>query len=118
MTIFDAIQQSQTLLDQISSHQQINNDVELTSLTSALSSELDTINAFAKDLNSQPEPARTTKADSPHIDEKSGCYKFDNEQGFFCPNCYDQSSSRVATKRLNRLLRVCPNCRASIKPTA
>ena len=116
MTIYDAIKQSQALLDQISSHQQVNNDVELTSLTSALSSELDTINAFAKDLSSQPKTIRAKKADSPHLDAKSGCYKFANEQGFFCPNCYDQSGSRVPSKRLNLLLRVCPVCRASIKP--
>ena len=116
MTIFDAIQQSQALLQKISTHQHVNNDVELTSLTSALNSELKTINAFAKDLSSKPKPIQAKNADSPHIDAKSGCYKFTNEQGFFCPNCYDQSSSRIPTKRLNRLLRVCPACRASIKP--
>jgi len=60
---------------------------------------------------------KTSTQDTAQLDSKSGCYVFNNVQGYFCPNCYDTRNERVPTQRLNRSLRVCPTCRSSIKPT-
>jgi hypothetical protein len=119
MTIFDTLQHSQNLLQQLAEHQKISDDTELSSLTNELIAEINTLKTKVATLTRQPIAAeQSTDTGAPSICEKSGCYKFDSEQGFFCPNCYDQSGSRVPTKRLNKQLRVCPNCRASIKPIA
>ncbi|PHS71107.1 MAG: hypothetical protein COB23_02285 [Methylophaga sp.] len=116
MTLFDSIQHSQSLLRQLSSHQQVTDHTELKSIVDALNAELEVITSQANKLIKSSELQQPVQNVVPHIDENSGCYQFENKQGFFCPNCYDQTSSRVATKRLNRKLRVCPVCRASIKP--
>lgn len=117
MTIFDSLQHTQNLLQQLAEHQKISDDAELSSLTDALISEMNTLKTKVTTLTPQPTAAeQPPEANTPIICEKTGCYKFDNEQGFFCPNCYDQSGSRVPTQRLNKQLRVCPKCRASIKP--
>jgi len=118
MTIIDSFQHSQNLLQQLAEHQKVSDDTELSSLTNELITEINTLKKKVATLTRQPAAAeQAPETGAPSICEKSGCYKFDNEQGFFCPNCYDQSGSRVATKRLNRLLRVCPSCRSSIKPS-
>lgn len=117
MTIIDSFQHTQNLLQQLAKHQKITDDAELSSLTDEIISEINSLKTKVATLTRQPTAAeQTAESKAPTICEKSGCYKFDNEQGFFCPNCYDQSGSRVPTKRLNKHLRVCPNCRASIKP--
>ena len=116
MTILNSIQQVQELIQQLSSNPKIAEDTELNSILTLLNSEVESIKSKAEKLSSQAGSAQVKISGMPHIDAKSGCYKFDNEQGFFCPNCYDQSSNRVQTKRLNKQLRVCPTCRASIKP--
>jgi hypothetical protein len=118
MTIFDSLQHSQNLLQQLAEHQKISDDAELSSLTNEIITEINSLKTKVAMLARQPTAAeKPTESNSPIVCKKSGCYKFDNEQGFFCPNCYDQSGSRVPTKRLNRLLRVCPSCRSSIKPS-
>ena len=117
MTIIDSFQHSQNLLQQLAEHQKVSDDTELSSLTNELIAEINSLKTKVAALTRQPAAAeQTLEAGAPSICEKSGCYKFENEQGYFCPNCYDQSGSRVQTKRLNKQLRVCPNCRASIKP--
>ena len=116
MTISNSIKRSQELLQQLANNQQVSENDELITLVTALAQELENMNAFSGDASTtQTSPQQDL---APQIDEKTGCYKFENEQGFFCPNCYDQNNSRVPTKRLNRQLRVCPTCRASIKPPA
>ncbi len=114
MTISDAIHRSQDLLQQLRSHQEVAKHDDINILLTALGQELESIKSQVSDSST----AKSTQGQNliPQIDEKTGCYKFENEQGFFCPNCYDQNNSRVPTKRLNRQLRVCPTCRASIKP--
>ncbi len=52
----------------------------------------------------------------PIKDEASGCYRIANDPAFYCPNCYDRKQLRVPTQRLNKKLRVCPQCRGSIRP--
>lgn len=72
------------------------------------------ITLLRNELNktSQPSP------NSHHavIDTESGCYRFDGDANYYCPNCFDQLQQRVATQRINRQLRVCSQCRASLKP--
>jgi hypothetical protein len=114
MTISDSTQRAQDLLQQLASYQEVAEHDELKALVTLLGQELAKLESQISDsTTTQASPEQPPK---PQIDEKTGCYKFENEQGFFCPNCYDQNNSSVPTKRLNRLLRVCPNCRASIKP--
>lgn len=50
------------------------------------------------------------------IDSESGCYRFDGDVNFYCPHCFDRLQQRVATQRINRQLRVCTQCRTSLKP--
>lgn len=116
MTLFDSLQHTKKLLQQLSSHQKISDDAELSSLTDELIKEFNSLKTKVADLTPPSSRVKPLEANAPIMCDKSGCYKFDNEQGYFCPNCYDQSGSRVPTKRLNKQLRVCPNCRASIKP--
>ncbi len=52
----------------------------------------------------------------PDIDANSGCYRFDADPNLYCPHCFDHAQKRVATQRINRQLRVCTQCRASLKP--
>ena len=118
MTIIDSFQHSQNLLQQLAEHQKICDDVELSSLTDELISEINSLKTKVATITRQPTAAeQSAESKAPTVCEKSGCYKFENEQGYFCPNCYDQTGSRIPTKRLNRLLRVCPSCRSSIKPS-
>jgi predicted RNA-binding Zn-ribbon protein involved in translation (DUF1610 family) len=105
MTIFNSIEQAKLLLEKLS----INNQNE--DLLASLSKELDNITVFAEQLTG--EMISNSSLSQPEI--KSGCYIFANERGFFCPNCYDNTGNKVSTKRLNSKIRVCPQCRASIK---
>ncbi len=105
MTIFNSIKQAKLLLSKLSNGHQ-NKD-----LLNSLSKELDNITVFAKQLTE--EKPQTSISSKPEI--KSGCYIFANQKGFFCPNCYDNTGNKVSTKRLNSQLRVCLQCRASIK---
>ena len=112
MTIFKSIAHSQSLLQTLSKSQQ-SDDAEVTELFKALSTELENIQQLALQLadnkksNQMPGPIKP--------ETKDGCYIFENEKGFFCPNCYDQYDKKVPTARINKKLRVCPSCRASIK---
>ncbi len=54
----------------------------------------------------------------PVLDKKSGCYRKANNASHYCPQCFDNNQNLVATQRINSKLRVCPQCRESIKPTA
>jgi len=116
MTFSNAMQRSQDLLQQIASHQLVTENGELNALVIALSQELENIKTLSNETEQTPHDSQE-QGTSPQVDKQSGCYKFENEQGYFCPNCYDQTGSRIPTKRLNRLLRVCPSCRSSIKPS-
>ncbi|MBL1321639.1 MAG: hypothetical protein COA63_011340 [Methylophaga sp.] len=105
MTIFKSIDQAKSLVKQLSK----NKSDEL--ILRSISKELESITVFARQLTDE-----TVLSPSPSKPEiKSGCYIFANAKGFFCPNCYDNTGNKVATKRLNSKLRVCPECRASIK---
>jgi hypothetical protein len=105
MTIFNAIDKAKSLVKQLSS----NNHDEV--ILRSISKELDNITLFARQLTE--ETPTNSNPSKPAI--KSGCYVFTGEKGFFCPNCYDNTGNKVSTKRLNSKIRVCPQCRASIK---
>ncbi|WP_330110845.1 hypothetical protein [Methylophaga thalassica] len=53
----------------------------------------------------------------PEFDGSSGCYRRGQESVFYCPRCYERQQDLIATQRINSRLRVCPQCRASIKPS-
>jgi hypothetical protein len=112
MTIFDAISRSQYLLKQLTGCEP---DKHAT-LVSQLASELKIIHSLAEQMQGRTNPSQPSAKSLAEIDPQSGCYRFENEQAYYCPLCFDNSNQRVATKRLNSRLRVCPNCRASIKP--
>ncbi len=105
MTIFNSIEQAKLLLEKLS------NDNQNKDLLDSISKELDNITVFAQQLTEKT-PSNSAHS-KPEI--KSGCYIFAGEKGFFCPNCYDNTGNKISTKRLNSQLRVCPQCRVSIK---
>ena len=49
------------------------------------------------------------------MDAATGCYQFEHDAGLYCPHCYDRQQIRVNTQRINSRLRVCPQCRSSLK---
>ena len=106
MTISKSIKQAQLIVQQLSKQTGAE-----TSLLHSLSQELVSIQRHALKLTTQNQSAKT--AAKPEM--KSGCYVFAGEKAFFCPNCYDNLSNKVPTKRLNSKLRVCPICRMSIQ---
>lgn len=106
MTILDTLNNSQSLVQQISS---INKDDDIQGLLSSLSAELITLQSSIKQL----QLASALETSKPEM--KSGCYIFANQKGFFCPHCYDNNAQKVTTKRMNSKLRVCPACRTGIK---
>jgi hypothetical protein len=60
----------------------------------------------------------STQSALPKLDPSSGCYKFADDAGFYCPKCYDGLQQKNSTQRINRKLRVCTQCRASLKSTS
>ncbi|MBE9532975.1 MAG: hypothetical protein IMF04_02535 [Proteobacteria bacterium] len=108
MTIIDSINRSQSLVQEISS---INSASEVGSLLLTLTKELTTLKAMAEQIQVNKQSEQTDHK----AEMKSGCYIFTNEKAFYCPNCYDNEARKVATKRMNSKLRVCPSCRASIR---
>ncbi|MCX4187265.1 hypothetical protein [Methylophaga sp. OBS4] len=109
MSINDAISHSCDLLQQLSTHPQIRDHADLQTIISQLASELGQIQSQA---GTESAPASNVA----QLDTQSGCYQFENSSGYFCPKCYEQHNQRVATQRLNKKLRVCPTCHASIRP--
>ncbi len=100
MSIHQTIKQAQQIVKQLSTQSETD-----TKLLQQLTQKLDTIAQYVTTIDND--------IDKPEM--KSGCYIFSDEKGFFCPNCYDHAGQKVATKRLNSKLRVCPNCRSSIQ---
>lgn len=46
-----------------------------------------------------------------------GCYRFAEDEHFYCPHCWENNEVKSVTKRLNTLLRACATCGATIKRT-
>ncbi|PCJ30142.1 MAG: hypothetical protein COA90_10180 [Gammaproteobacteria bacterium] len=111
MTLADLTKQAQALVQQLDSHQDIASHSELKPLVRQLANKLNSIKTEVKKLSPTVDGTDST----PVIDAKSGCYKFANEKSFFCPHCYDKHSHKIATTRLNSKMRICPQCRSSIK---
>lgn len=78
-------------------------------LVSALETELAKLQDN-ENANTRSSPLR------PDIDPDSGCYRFQNDPAYYCPTCFDRLQQRIATQRINRKLRVCPQCRNSLRP--
>jgi hypothetical protein len=93
-----------TLLEQIAAHIPETEQHLLTALRSEINQ-----------LSKGPGQSETTRS-TPVIDPASGCYRLANDPAFYCPHCYDRNQQRVPTQRLNRKLRVCPQCRSSLRP--
>lgn len=68
-----------------------------------------------QDVLKQPQPGAASTA-VPELDASTGCYRFDLDPGFYCPKCFENTKQRVPTQRVNRKLRICTQCRASLKP--
>ncbi len=105
MSIHQTIKQAQQIVKQLSTQSETD-----AKLLQQLTQKLDTIARYAATLANDD-----SSNDKGKPEMKSGCYIFSDEKGFFCPNCYDHAGQKVATKRLNSKLRVCPSCRISIQ---
>jgi len=115
MTVSTHLQQARSLINKVSQHAAALNDESLQSLVHQLTTE---ITAIEQTVTATAEQSTPTSIARPTIDKASGCYQFDSVEGFFCPNCFDKHNMRASTKRLNKNLRVCSECRASIRPSA
>jgi hypothetical protein len=93
-----------TLIDQIASRLAVEDQHLITALREELASH----------PAAQPEPGKGPL--TARLDTGSGCYQFGDDPAYYCPLCYDQLQQKIATQRLNRKLRVCPQCRASLRP--
>ena len=108
MSLEQALRRAQTLLTQLQQQSDETNKV----LLDELSEELTTI----KKLVAEP-AASSTKSRLPQLDNASGCYRFAEDPGYYCPLCFDQRQLRVITQRINSRLRICTQCRTSLKPS-
>jgi len=123
MDIFDPINHSQSLLEQLSLAINCDNESEIKTIISSLASHLEQIKTNTSTLQQQikllSKNQSTVMKQAPIIiakpELKSGCYIFSGEKGFFCPRCYDNHANKIATTRLNSKQRICPACRASLK---
>jgi NAD-dependent SIR2 family protein deacetylase len=70
-----------------------------------------------KQIQADQSDQQTTTQPSPKINSKTGCYQIGEINTQYCPNCYDQHQQLIKTRRLNSKLRVCPQCRNSLKPS-
>ncbi|MES1226157.1 MAG: hypothetical protein ABUT20_62355, partial [Bacteroidota bacterium] len=43
-----------------------------------------------------------------------GMYKFEGEEGLYCPNCYLKEGLKIPCSRVNAKYYQCPNCKASL----
>lgn len=76
------------------------------------------VSALQEALNHSQQARENTSitAAKPLLDKNTGCYQFANDPGFYCPHCFDRFQQKAPTQRLNRKLRVCSQCRTSLKP--
>lgn len=93
-----------TLIDQIASRLATEDQHLILSLREALASQ----GADHSETGKGPLTAR--------LDTQSGCYLFGDDPSYYCPHCFDQLQQKITTQRLNRKLRVCPQCRSSLRP--
>lgn len=75
------------------------------------------IDEVFKELSTLKEHLSDSLSDSPHpvIDKSTGCYQFEADNSFYCPDCFDNQQRKVATQRINSKLRICTECRKSLK---
>ncbi len=45
---------------------------------------------------------------------KFGCYKFEGEEGLFCPACYDSKGKKFRAARMNSRFYQCTVCKAQL----
>lgn len=46
---------------------------------------------------------------------KWGCYKFEGEDGLFCPVCYETKELKIPCSRFSSSVYQCPNCKAKLR---
>ena len=106
MTLLTSINRADALVQELTSR---NTDVDMHTLLSALGKELKTLRTSIEhdqvSISSPQVPLKT----------EYGCYIFNDDKQYYCPLCYDNTNTKVATQRINSKLRVCPACRSSIK---
>jgi hypothetical protein len=78
---------------------------------------IDELNREIVKLRNKQPSQQVSSQPRPEIDPSSGCYRFDGDNNFYCPHCFDRLQQRVTTQRINRLLRVCTQCHTSLKPS-
>ncbi|RKF30573.1 hypothetical protein [Paraburkholderia fungorum] len=98
-------------------------DAEFKNLLADLSNELADLKLEAAILKErivslQEENALLSKtSESPHTKptgRKWGCYQFAEDDGLYCPACWDSKRKKSSTTRVNSRFRHCPVCNAPI----
>ena len=111
MSIINSISHTKSLLDKAIDKLDPLNNKEVINILTTVKQELELIKSQTQKLKTAS--SKTATKTKPKI--KSGCYVFDGEKGFFCPQCFDKGDTKSPTKRMNSQVRVCPLCRTSIK---
>lgn len=75
------------------------------------------IDEVFKELSTLSQTLSGSQSDDPQpiIDKTTGCYQFEGDSGFYCPHCFDNQQRKVSTQRINSKLRICTECRSSLK---
>lgn len=98
-------------------------EAEFKNLLADLSNELADIKLEAAALKEQiltleQENAVLSKTTSPSdekpIGTKWGCYEFQDDDGLYCPACWDTKRQKCRTTRVTSKFRLCPACQAPI----
>ena len=56
----------------------------------------------------------SSPSDEAPIGRQWGCYKFEGDDGLYCPACWDSKRKKSSTTRVNTRFRHCPVCNSPI----
>ena len=123
MDIISTISNSITIVRRLREISKNIGDAEFKNLLADLSNELADVKLEVAGLKEKiadyQEEIRLLKATAPEKDEKPigtkwGCYQFENDDGLYCPGCWDSKRKKIRTSRVNSKFRLCPVCNAPI----
>jgi len=52
--------------------------------------------------------------DEKPIGRKSGCYQFKDDDGLYCPGCWDSKRMKSSTTSINGIIRMCSVCKTPL----
>ena len=123
MDLISSITNSLTLVQRLRAISKNIEEAEFKNLLADLSSELADVKVEAATLKLKlatlQEENALLKKTAPAGDEKPigtkwGCYQFTDDDGLYCPGCWDSKRMKIRTSRATSNFRLCPVCKAPI----